>query len=412
MRGRTNSPTLLSPGGVARGMTEPPRTDAFVPGPHLHRPPTGTGPLNGLSFAAKDTFDVAAARKSSGNPDWRRTHPPAARSSPVIEQLLAAGARLEGKTVLDELAFGVQGENEFYGTPLNPRAPDRTPGGSSSGSASAVARALVDFALGTDTGGSTRVPASYCGIFGMRPTTGRISLGGVTPLAPSFDTVGWFARDGSLLARVGSVLLGEPTGVAPYRFLWAADAFEIAGPRVTQELRSRAHELFGPMEEIRIYPDLPARAYQTYRTISAFEAWQVHGPWITEAQPRFASVIAGRFHDASMVTRAAAEAAYGDRKQFQSVVRAAIPAGTAIVVPAAPGPAPRLREDPPTDPVASRERIISLEAIATLGGLPELAIPLGSVDDAPVGLGLIGAEGADSSLLALAASGAVARAVR
>ena len=393
-------------------MAEPLRTDPFVPGPRLRRDPVRTGPLDGLSFAAKDTFDVAGERKSSGNPDWRRTHPPAARSSPVIEQLLAAGARLAGKTVLDELAFSVQGENELYGSPLNPRAPDRTSGGSSSGSASVVAQGWVDFALGTDTGGSVRVPSSYCGIFGIRPTLGRISLAGVTPLAPSFDTVGWLARDGTTLARVGSVLLGEGAGLAPQRFLWATDAFELAGSAVTKELRSRAIELFGSFEEIRIYPDPPTAAFRTYRTISAFEAWRVHGPWISETHPHFAASIAARFRDASTVTPKAAEEAYEYREGFRSSVRARLSSGTAVLVPAAPGPAPLLGASDPTEQAASRERIISLEAIATLGGLPELAIPVGLVDGLPLGLGLLGAEGADSSLLALAGSPAVARAVR
>ena len=135
-------------------------------------PPTGEGPLAGLRFAVKDLIDVAGHRTGCGNPTWLATHPPATVHAVCVEQLLAAGAHCAGKTVTDEVAFSLLGQNHFYGTPLNPAAPDRVPGGSSSGSASAVACGLVDFALGTDTGGSVRVPASNCGVWGWRPTHG------------------------------------------------------------------------------------------------------------------------------------------------------------------------------------------------------------------------------------------------
>ena len=173
--------------------------------------PTDSGPLDGLRFAVKDTIDVAGFKTGCGNPTWRDSHPAAVVHAVCVEQLLRAGARCVGKTISDELAFSLLGENHFYGTPLNPHAPDRVPGGSSSGSASAVACGLVDFALGTDTGGSTRVPASNCGIWGFRPSHGFVSVAGVNPLAPSFDTVGILARSADVLAKVGLVLLaGAP----------------------------------------------------------------------------------------------------------------------------------------------------------------------------------------------------------
>src|SRR5437667_3674702 len=170
-------------------------------------PPIGSGMLDGLCFAVKDVIDVAGFKTGCGNPTWRDSHPVAVVHGVCVEQLLRAGARCIGRTVSDELAFSLLGENHFYGTPFNPRAADRVPGGSSSGSASAVACGLVDFALGTDTGGSTRVPASNCGIWGFRPSHGFISLARVNPLAPSFDTVGILAQSADVLARVGLVLL-------------------------------------------------------------------------------------------------------------------------------------------------------------------------------------------------------------
>ncbi|KZV37390.1 ABC transporter G family member 28 [Dorcoceras hygrometricum] len=164
-------------------------------------------PLTNLTFAVKDIFDVEGYVTGFGNPDWVRTHSVATSTAPVIMELLYAGAKCVGKTVMDEMAYSINGENIHYGTPVNPRAEDRVPGGSSSGSAVAVGAMLVDFSLGTDTGGSVRVPASYCGIYGFRPSHGIISTSGVIPMSQSFDTVGWFARDPVILSQVGKILL-------------------------------------------------------------------------------------------------------------------------------------------------------------------------------------------------------------
>jgi len=195
--------------------------------------PTNSGALDGLNFAVKDLFDLAGTVTGCGNPTWAATHFPAVAHAVVVECLLQAGARCVGKTLTDEFAFSLVGENHFYGTPPNPKAPDRVPGGSSCGSASVVAAGLADFALGTDTAGSVRVPAANCGIPGLRPTWGRISVAGVQPLAPSFDTVGFFAGDLEVLARVAGVLL--PSDVAPppiRRVLMLEQGWNIADPEI------------------------------------------------------------------------------------------------------------------------------------------------------------------------------------
>ena len=182
---------------------------AFVPGPRVERRGAATGPLAGLSFAVKDLYDVAGTPTTYGNPDWARTHPVAAATAPAVQALLQAGGFLRGKTKTVELAYGLTGENVWHGTPVNPAAPDRFPGGSSCGSAAAVAAGLVDFAMGSDTGGSVRIPASYCGVFGIRPSWGAVSLAGACGLGPSFDTAGWFAARAGVLAQVGDVLLPQ-----------------------------------------------------------------------------------------------------------------------------------------------------------------------------------------------------------
>src|SRR3954468_5843163 len=211
-------------------------------------PATKDGPLRGLRFAVKDLIDVAGHRTGCGNPTWLATHPPASVSAVCVEQILAAGAQCEGKTITDELAFSLLGENFHYGTPLNPAAPDRVPGGSSSGSASAVACGCVDFAVGTDTGGSVRLPASNCGIWGWRPSHGLVSVAGVMPFAPTLDTVGVFTRSVPLLEQVAGVLLARQavpqSSIAGLgSILLVREAFDLADAAVRDALDAPTKKL-------------------------------------------------------------------------------------------------------------------------------------------------------------------------
>ncbi|KAL9271227.1 Outer envelope protein 64, mitochondrial-like protein [Drosera capensis] len=193
-------------------------------------PPAARLPLTGLTFAVKDIFEVQGEVTGFGNPDWERTHEEAEKTAEVIMSLLKNGATCVGVTVLDELSLGITGENVHHGTPVNPQMPSNNPGGSSSGSAVAVAAKLVDFALGTDSIGCVRIPAAYCGVLGYRPSHGAVSVTGVLPNCQSLDTVGWFARNPSILNRVGHVLL-KLNSVAPRRarrILFAEDLFEFS----------------------------------------------------------------------------------------------------------------------------------------------------------------------------------------
>ncbi|GAB2292008.1 hypothetical protein Dimus_026256 [Dionaea muscipula] len=193
-------------------------------------PPAARLPLSGLTFAVKDIFEVKGQVTGFGNPDWERTHDEAENTAAAITILLKNGATCVGSTVLDELSFGITGENVHYGTPVNPQRTSHNPGGSSSGSAVAVAAQLVDFALGTDTIGCVRIPAAYCGVLGYRPSHGAVSMIGVLPNSQSLDTVGWFARDPSILHRVGHSLL-KLNSIEPRRtrrILFADDLFELS----------------------------------------------------------------------------------------------------------------------------------------------------------------------------------------
>ena len=379
---------------------------AFVPGGDVRLAGDEAGPLKGVSFAAKDIFDIAGHVTGCGNPDWARSHPPAEATAPAVRALLDAGADLMGKTITDELAYSLNGQNFHYGTPTNTNAPGRIPGGSSSGSAAAVAGGLVDLALGSDTGGSIRIPGSYCGNFGLRPSHGRISLDRVMPLAPSFDTAGWFARDAGLLRRVGEVLLGEAAAAAaPGRLLLAEDAFELADAPARAALAplvARLEARMGPADRVRIGD--PGGGLMEwmwrFRKIQAREIWAIHGPWIETTEPRFGPEIEERFQWAKGVPEAEAETARQDREAFTARIDALLE-GAVICLPTAPGISPFSNTS--GDSLRNhRNRVLSLTCPAGLARLPQVTLPLATVEGCPVGLSLMGARGSDMTLLAFA----------
>jgi amidase len=387
---------------------------AFCRHTHVECAGAASGPLAGLTFGLKDIFDVAGHRTGFGSPDWLRTHPPAAASAWVLTRLLHAGASLVGRTHTEEMAFSLTGENAHYGTPVNPAAPGRVPGGSSSGSAAAVAGALVDFAIGSDTGGSVRAPASFCGIYGMRPTHGRISLEGACPLAPGFDSCGWFARDAELLARVGAVLLDEtgpgPEGRGPEgrdrpgRLLLAQDGFAHALPETAAALQpmvSRIEALLGPAQPVVVSAEgLPAW-FALFRTLQHDEIWQTHREWITSVRPAFGPVIAARFEAVAKTEPDAVRLATVHRHAIRAHLDALLADGAVLLLPTVPDIAPRCHE-PAETAVPVRERALALLCVAGLGGLPQLSIPAGTVHGCPVGLSLVAARGADAMLLEVA----------
>jgi amidase len=381
---------------------------AFVPGPRVERPPLGTGRLSGLSFALKDLFDVAGATTTYGNPDWASTHGPATGTAPVVTTLLQAGARMVGKTKTMELAYGLTGENVWQGTPINPRAPDRFPGGSSCGSAAAVAAGLADFAIGSDTGGSVRIPASYCGLFGIRPSFGAVSLAGACPLAASFDTCGWFARSAALLAGVGDVLLpGGRQGVEG-PLLRVEEAWVNAQPEVAEALRpavEKLEQLRGRSVAVRLAPEGIDSFYDHFRTVQAEEIWASLGSWIEAVKPRFGPGVRERFAAAKATDPAIAAPGRAFRRVVQARIRPLLAGGALLVYPTSPCPAPLLTVSL-AEQDAVRQATIGVTAIAGFAGLPEVTLPVKTVNGAPIGLSLVAAPGLDRGLLAFACDAA------
>jgi amidase len=366
--------------------------------------PESDGPLRATAFAVKDLFDVAGWPTSCGNPTWRATHALPQRNAMVVQLLLRAGARLVGKTRTDELAYSLEGSNVHEGAPINTAAPDRLTGGSSSGAASAAAAGAIDFAVATDTAGSVRVPAAWCGLFGMRPTHARVSVAGLIPLAPSFDTVGWLARSASVMRNVGTVLFGD--GVFPRAAVSLvrdavveshADAVVSAAlAGVFARWATQGH----PVGELSLAMDLKGAA-ECLRILQGGEVWSTHGRWIESARPDFGPGITERFAAARAMTADQVREAARERAAINARLDTALPPGRILCLPTVPGPAPR-RDASPEQLQMQRTKLLPLTALASLTGRPQITLPLLRVDGAPVGVSLLGWRNGDEALLEIA----------
>ncbi|WP_440533441.1 amidase [Variovorax sp. YR566] len=379
---------------------------AFVPYPDAPVPRAPTGPLADLSFAAKDLFDVAGYPTGGGNPIVLAMSGIKTHTAPTVQKLLDAGARFAGKTVTDELAFSMNGNNAHFGAPINGGAPTRITGGSSSGSASAVSSSLCDFALGTDTGGSVRAPANHCGLYGLRPTHGRVSLEGALDLAPSFDTCGWFARDIGIFARVADVLLGADATPLPerVRLLRPDDVWALAVPAAIEALKGaadRVQGLLGAAKGTTVALESFDTMYWNFRYLQSREAWLTDGPLIERYAPPLGPGVAERFAWSREVTDAQVAAGRTFRTAFREHLAALLGTDGVLLMPTMPDIAP-LRSDSEAALEDYRNRAIRMLCIAGLAGFPQLSMPLASRDGAPLGISLLGPAGSDRSLVALA----------
>ena len=379
---------------------------AFVPYPDAPVARATTGPLADLSFAAKDLFDVAGYPTGGGNPIVLAMSGIKTRTAPTVQKLLDAGARFAGKTVTDELAFSMNGNNAHFGAPINGGAPTRITGGSSSGSASAVSSNLCDFALGTDTGGSVRAPANHCGLYGLRPTHGRVSLEGALDLAPSFDTCGWFARDIGTFARVADVLLGADAAALPerVRLLRPDDVWALAVPAAIEALKGaadRVQGLLGAAKGTTVALESFDTMYWNFRYLQSREAWLTDGPLIERYAPPLGPGVAERFAWSRAVTDAQVAAGRTFRTAFRGHLAALLGNDGVLLMPTMPDIAP-LRSDSEAALEDYRNRAIRMLCIAGLAGFPQLSMPLASRDGAPLGISLLGPAGSDRSLVALA----------
>lgn len=367
------------------------------------------GPLAGLTFAAQDVIDIADYRTGAGNPDWLMSHDPAARHAPVVEMLLAAGASLAGKTRTDELSLDLLGENPHDGTPINPNAHDALPGGAASGAAVAVAAGMVDFALGVDSDGAVRTPASFCGVYGFRPTHGRLPLDGVLARAQSFACVGWLAQSAKILAQAGEVLLEcEIADDLPDRLVIATDGFAAADSDTGAALATIVEQLsatVGASQWQAIAPENSSEGLHAWAehltVLQAQETWATLGTWIDRTNPRFGFEAGEALNEAVNLNSARITAAQKAWPAIVSHLYALLRPGTVICLPTTPFAAPA-RSQPRSAVRPLRRRIAALASVASLLGAPQVTLPLARVGGAPVGLSLIGRPGSDGELLGFA----------
>lgn len=395
-----------------------PNTDsshAFMPYPKVGVANAASGSLQGLTFAVKDLFDVAGYPTSAGQPHFLAMSGIKTQTAPVVQRLLDAGAAFVGKTVTDELAFSLNGQNAHFGSPVNGADARRISGGSSSGSAAAVAGGLCDFALGTDTGGSIRAPASHNGLYGLRPTHGRIDMTGSHALAPSFDTLGWFARDADVYARVASVLLPE-SQPAPLlktqtvRLLLAQEFWQLLAPEVHAALQPAVDVLTRALsqsfqhitvEKTHVLKHEFDDLTLAFRQAQGWEAWQVNGDFIRQHQPVLGPGVAQRFAWASTVTSAQYDHAQALRTQLKQHVSQGLGQDGFWVLPTMPDCAPLIEE---SEAALENYRAASLKMLCVSGltGLPQISLPIARHQGVPLGLSLLGPANSDALLVAMA----------
>lgn len=369
--------------------------------------PYQEGALSGLVFSIKDSMNLRGYRSTCGNPKWLATHSIASSHAICVEQLLCAGARCIGKTVTDELSFGLDGENHFYGTPLNPRAPDRVPGGSSSGTASAVACGVSDFDLGTDAGGSIRIPASNCGLFGLRPSTGAILNAGVQPFAPSFDTIGICTQDAGTLTRVSQVLLRQsPCMKMEKRPIYLLDeAWNLCDEDIKVACLEtlKSNEKLSPLEHVSLKSILNiSQEYlrDTFNLIQYTETWAIYGDWIESVNPEFGPRVAQNFERARNASRSRLGDALLARQEMMEKMDDFLKNDAILCFPTTPTLAP-FKGSLGNNQNAGNyyPRALSLTAISGLCRLPEVTVPLTMLRGVPIGTSFLSRHGTDMNLV-------------
>lgn len=378
--------------------------DAFITkfDESLVDPAKATGHLlSGLTAGVKDNYDIRGCITGAGTPEYAAGQEPAKGTSPVVETLLQNGAVITGKTQMDELAYSLMGVNARYGTPPNPAAPSRVPGGSSSGSASATAGNQVDIGLGSDTGGSVRLPASFCGLYGWRTTHDLLSDRGLVPLAPSYDTPGFFTRDAETMVKLSKAFAPGGERSDQPEFWLPEDVWALAGPGTSDALRTAWPEPAGQTGPLLPGGDLTDWLV-AFRIHQGYEIWQALGPWIKAHQPDFGPGIKERFQMASRITEDEFKTAAEARQAIRAHIAETLAVDTIWVYPTSPGAAP-LRDTAQSNLEEFRNAALTLLCIAGHAGLPQVTVPLAAVDNAPIGLSLVGAPGTDSRLIAAAA---------
>ncbi|WP_027935118.1 amidase [Amycolatopsis thermoflava] len=352
------------------------------------------GPLHGVPVAVKDVIDVRGLPTTAGSRQFAGHV--AAADADCVRRLRAAGAIVLGKTATHEIAFGPTGDRAANGPARNPYDPRRMTGGSSSGSAAAVAAGVVPLALGTDTGGSVRIPAACCGIVGLKPTHGALSTQGVLPLAPSLDTVGPLARTTADVRLLWTVLSGtEHRRTAPRAAWLPPDTIHPTAPEVTDTVRERLPDL----DEVVVLQAESLRA--AYAAIQGSEAYAVHAERLADRPDLFGDEVRDRLRAGGEVRGWECVRARELRDRVRGEVLDLLREHGILALPTTPLPAPPI--DARTSDVGDvRAALLSLTSPWSVLGLPALSVPAGLAGELPVGLQLVGPPGSEHDLLTIA----------
>lgn len=372
-------------------------------GPHQW-PVKTNGPLSRLRFVYKDLYDVTGFKTGAGNPQWYNSHGPAAFTSPVLQQLFDSGAECVGRVQTDELAYSLNGCNVHFGTPENPVVPERLPGGSSSGSAVAVAKGDADIGLGTDTGGSVRIPAAYNGLYGIRPTHGRLPASGIVPLAPRFDTPGWLCRDAKTLRKVGEYLFAVTCSETDSVSLKIIPALFERLPQPLQMIWSACFAQLKSNFQVSIAnlnPQFIDRLSGTFQTLQGRQIASIHRQWWQQHPHSLADDIDQRLQWAMSLTSEQQQQAEVKRSQWIEQLLPLFEGQSVLVLPTSPD-LPPLRDSDPSVLGDFRMRLMGMTAMAGLAGCPQIHLPLMPLDGIPFGFSLLGPRDSDLQLLALA----------
>jgi amidase len=379
--------------------------NAFLDYPETPVANAPTGPLAGQTLGVKDIFDVAGYPTGCGNPEYPTARHAAEQTAPSVQKILDAGARFIGKTQTEELAFSLMGQNVHFKHPVNPKAPDRVTGGSSSGSAAAVSGGLCDIATASDTGGSVRGPASFCGLIGLRATHGRLPLTGTMKLAPSLDVFGWFAKDAATYENVADVFFGEAsTTEKSFRLLTLSALDELVlGPDEAAEyarMTGQVANCLGAPTEAKPLGHSIDDLYWIFRRIQAYEAWAVYGDFVSSVTNMDPAVRA-RFEFGRDMGCSVAVDETKTRNAFRTELESLLGDDGVLVLPTMPGAAPLARST--GDELQEyREGALRLLCLSGLSGVPQITVPLGTVHGAPFGISLMGPRNSDRDLVRLA----------
>ena len=361
---------------------------------------TQTGLLSNLNFVVKDMCKIKNHKTSCGNPDFYQKCKVASDFAPFLKDILEAGATLKGITICDEFFYSLIGENGHYGTPTNLNAPGCVPGGSSSGSAAALTTNLYDFSLGSDTGGSVRVPASFCGLFGIRPTHNRISTEDVYPMAPSFDTLGWFARDIDIFKKIGSVLinLNEKTEFSFKEFVIAEDILELASPEIVKLFNNYINDKFPEIKKIRLSKHNKEEIADNFRILQGGEIKENIIPWILENKPKISPEISARIEMAKKITNDQINEALNFRTTLIEEIDKSLPKGVIALFPTTPFSSPKCGQSD-EQLALYRKKLLEFTSIAGMISRPQISMPKFRDNTGPIGISLLGWKYSDEILL-------------